>query len=476
MELLASYGTCQFFYKGTGILFINEDGKERINCSFTAGQLNNGTIILLCHAIQNDLLAHFIECNQIPVIKFEGTTDEGFFIKTNPKFNLQPISYLPRNDNPSEETNIALRVRELIVEFIKDEPLRILFGITNFEFDHTDKTNNKEDENDGLILNSPHGAVEIKFCKVEGYDTLIDCLSTLRGVDVTCKIILKKNPPIDTQSIIGVMNDICYLLSIKQGTKIVWIYFELYNADGTCVSRIHRATITKDYHPLDIFYLKENGRIPTEEFLERTYPSYLANREVLKLDRGTIDTYLDAKAQHDFLEIRAAKISIAIEKLKFEFLKTKGQNSEYIIPKESFSEYITPIETYMNEILKKDGTIEKVKIQMLINKDKILNLNRRSFRNVLKELSQEFHLDFSKDEISLFVSCRNSLVHKGDFYYRTAEIEDRNRCEPLPSIKYEYFFLINMLDRIFLRVIGCEDTLIRINWRDPPKRILDWLK
>lgn len=474
MELLSSYGNCIFFYKGNGKLYTNADEWSEIECSFSAGQLNNGKIILLCHGIKG-FLPFLIGINQILALKFEGKTNEGFLIKTNPVFSLHSIPYLPHGEDTLENGNIAFSVPEITVEFQKDEYIRIHFGITNLNLSDYDNINNNKHENDALVLNSPQGTLKLKICKVPDYDAIFSRLSTLREINITGIAILDSSPILDVYELVATMNDVCFLLSLKQGTKVVWIYFELYNAEGVCISRTHKATITRDYHPLDIFYFKENEWIITKEFLQKTYPFYLSNREALKLNKGTIDTYLDAKSQHDFLEIRSAKISIAIEKLKFIFLKSKGSDSEFVILPDIFAQNINAIESCVNNILQKDGRIDKTKIQMLVNRYKISDLNRRSFRNILKELSKDFKLNFSNDEISLFVSCRNSLVHNGDFYYRTADIEERKRCEPLPSIKYEYFFLVNMLDRIFLRVVGYDDTVIRINWRKPPERIVNWL-
>jgi hypothetical protein len=69
-----------------------------------------------------------------------------------------------------------------------------------------------------------------------------------------------------------------------------------------------------------------------------------------------------------------------------------------------------------------------------------------------------------EEEVKLFVESRNSLIHKGDFYYNTAEPRKRKKC-PLSSAVEEYFFLVNFLDRVFLKLFGYSGPYM--DWRQP---------
>jgi hypothetical protein len=248
------------------------------------------------------------------------------------------------------------------------------------------------------------------------------------------------------------------------------------NKNGMCIFRKHSSNVTKPCQSLDIFYLNRQYEVRTKEFLEQTYPHYIKYRDLLKLNRGVIDAYLDAKAERDYLETRGGKIAVAIEKLKYEYLKSKGRDAEFVIPKKDFNQYVNFLSGKVAEILEKQSIDDKNKIQSISSEGKIEGLNRRSFSSILKQFSKDFHLKFTKDEVSLFVQCRNSLVHRGDFYCNTADDDESKKCPPLPSNLYEFFFLVNMLDRIFLKILGFDDNPIKIDWRNPPEHIVNWLK
>jgi hypothetical protein len=67
------------------------------------------------------------------------------------------------------------------------------------------------------------------------------------------------------------------------------------------------------------------------------------------------------------------------------------------------------------------------------------------------------------DDIKLFVECRNKLVHEGRFYCTAATLREIKRCQPLASPLLECMFLVNFLDRIFLKLLGYGGSYIE--WR-----------
>jgi len=36
--------------------------------------------------------------------------------------------------------------------------------------------------------------------------------------------------------------------------------------------------------------------------------------------------------------------------------------------------------------------------------------------------------------------------------------------------------MVNILDRIFLKILGQDNEIIQVDWRNPPERIREWLK
>src|SRR5690606_1603810 len=73
----------------------------------------------------------------------------------------------------------------------------------------------------------------------------------------------------------------------------------------------------------------------TKAFVECTMPIFRKRKEELRLDRGTIDSYLDAKAEGDYLETRGAKLALALETLRFAFESYKSGRNQ-ILSKNEF--------------------------------------------------------------------------------------------------------------------------------------------
>jgi hypothetical protein len=473
---LNDYGEFVSVYRGSGtVSIIDGAGEKPHQCSFEAGQMINGDIILLCHDLPAGFSFFFRFGMQAK--KFEGKTKEGHLIRSNePRKSLLQLGYLTKPENWLYDQNLALEITELSITYSKEQCHKIHFGICNFQFDENDTLENGKEDNKVVIPLTEEEKIEISFKKLDDYDNKINQISILRTIDVTCELVLKISNRGDLNKIIPLVDDICLLLSIKKGTKISWIYYDVYDNQGKTIFRRHISKVTKAYQPLDIFYFKESHTFQTKKFLEDSYLYYMKYRDLLKLNRGVIDAYLDAKAEKDYIETRGGKIALAIEFLKNEYLGSKGKNSEYIFPPQDFKKSIPSVSAAMVSTLKLQGVSDQNKIQSISSEKKIEGLNRRSFGNILREIIKEFHVNISSDEITLFIKCRDSLVHRGNFYCKTCRSDEIRECEPLPSYMFEYFFMVNVLDRFFLRLLEQDDKLIRIDWRNPSEKMIEWLK
>jgi len=119
-----------------------------------------------------------------------------------------------------------------------------------------------------------------------------------------------------------------------------------------------------------------------------------------------------------------------------------------------------------------DHGIGKREAEAIASEGKIGGLNRRSFRYVLLKLCKSLNLDL-KPDTELFIACRNSLVHQGRFYSKSAKPTDRERLAPLSTASDEYFFLVNVMDRLYLKLIGYSGPYT--NWRKPGNEMKDAL-
>jgi hypothetical protein len=233
----------------------------------------------------------------------------------------------------------------------------------------------------------------------------------------------------------------------------------LYDKNGVCLSATHSAKSTKIYCPLSLI----DNEQETKVFLEQTWSTYVANRECYELDRGTIDAYLGAKAENDYLELRAVKLAVAMEAVKAVMLKAGNTFvGEYILAQDDFKHLRLALEKFLRDELKARN-VDSADRNAVYRK--LPELNRRAFKELLTDLLAHIQLAVAKQELDLFVKCRDSLVHQVRFYCQTATPEDRQHIPPLPTPADEYFFLVNFLDKVMLKLLGYSGTYN--DWRLP---------
>jgi hypothetical protein len=447
-SLLKDYGNCLCVYHGKGVTTL-EDG-EKFDCLFEGGQLTNGQVLLLC-----DFLSPLPIYLSISATKFQGTTSDGFRICATEAFS--ETSYLP--DIPIDRSSgvwAAFHIHKIIVQIAEDGRNQSLhFGITNLEFIGSEPTLSLD-----LQTDSRSTKLLIKPLDLNG--KIMKRVRTLKGIDVSCEIITEIPADGDVAVVTEVVDDLCYILSVARGTKIQWVYCDSYDGSGKLLSRNLCSRITKPYCPLKIIH--PLGK-ETKAFIEQAYPAYVNKRKRYKLDKGTIDAYLDAKAEADYLEMRGIKLAVAMEILKSMFIElTDAPMKGYIIEEEKFKEVSPRLCKAMDEFLQ-TKKIDRDSRKAVCNDKKVLDLNRRSFAYFLKKLCRHIDLRINENDVRLFVQCRNKLVHYGRFYCAMATPEERNECNPLPSESNEYYFLVNFLDRVFLKLLGYSGPYI--DWSNP---------
>jgi hypothetical protein len=104
-------------------------------------------------------------------------------------------------------------------------------------------------------------------------------------------------------------------------------------------------------------------------------------------------------------------------------------------------------------------------------RSKVREMNRRSFGSVLERFFDEIGFKISTAEMELFVRCRNSLIHRGRFYAQTATDENRRECPPKETMYDEYEFIITILDRAFLCLLGFIGSYE--DWRGRLRNVID---
>jgi len=462
-NLLKDYGDPIASYDGRGVLTLR-DGRE-VSCKFEAGQLRKGDVLLLC-----DFLPPVLFLATISAIRFEGTTSEGYRISCDNR--IMEINYLP--DLPRDGRTgsfAAFRLGEMNVQMADShtQARSVRFGVTNFQFVGTDaqQSGNFHFLTLPLKLKGVNSPTELSIRPLERYTKIMCRIRTLNITDVTCEVVSDIPEDGSIGRLKEVIDDLCYLMSVARGTTIQWIYCNHYNAADECIMRTHSPRITKPFSTSSIIDPRVDGRDETKVFLEQGYGVYVLKRDSYGLNRGTIDAYLDVKAEQDFLETRGAKLAVAMEMLKAVFLELPDSPAkEFVLDEEDFKKLVQPISEAVDKILEQKG-VEKDDRKAICGDKKIEGLNRRAFRYFIDKLCKQIGLKVEEREIKLFVACRDKLVHKGRFYYEAATEQEREKCPPLPSKTHEYFFLVNFLDRIFLKLLGYSG--VYIDWRVPWK-------
>ncbi|MFZ3149819.1 MAG: hypothetical protein WA137_12380 [Methanothrix sp.] len=456
-DLLMHYGTCIVQYHGQGELILR--GGKKLGCKFEVGQMNNGDVIMLCDFSPSIQFLHDISDSS-----FEGTTLEGYKVTAN---KARPMNYLPEIPAGCRGSWESILWHDISVQIVEgDNASRINFGITNLEYSGTE----------GKIVSEGKKFRKINFCilpinidevinlsiiKLKDYDKIMRRLSTLKSIDVTCEIEATLSEDNGIDKLKEIIDNLCYLLSVARGTKIQWIYYNLSNNEGKLISRTHFSRITRPYCPLPVIDPSIEGRNETKVFIENAYPIYLKKREAYNLDHGFIDVYLEGKAEDNFLQTRGVKLAVAMEILKDVFLTTSDSSiKEFIIEEERFETFFTLICENIRGTL--SGQIDNSALDRLCcrsNQKKLSCLNRASFRQAINDLCRSIKFR-PENDLSLFIYCRDSLIHKGRFYCETATEKQKAFCKPLKGPEYEYFFLVDFLDKIILKFFNYSGVYI----------------
>ena len=443
---LSTYGVCLAVYKGTGQLTL--DTGNVVKCAFEAGQLVSGDVILLCAS--ESLTFPFPD---LKVSSFCGTTREGITLSSNNK--ITEFNYLPNRPDGQGGCWAAFRLSELEVSLMKDRIIQSAhFGITNFKFSPTlvSKKSNGSTSSLPLTLKDKTQTHSLEIKHIENYEKILNRVRTLKSIDVTCEAVTTISSIAEGKMLEDIISNLCQVLSVARGTKIQWVYCDYYDKDEKLVSRIHRTHVTKPFCPMCIIDSGVEGRKETQSFIEGAYINYVSRRIDYQLDKGTIDTYLDAKSEGDYLEMRGAKLAVALEKLKAVFLKLPSTTTnEFVIDDTIFEGLSSELKDAASAFL----TAKKVKPEARSGiYENLTGLNRKSFKKLLGDFFTDIGISLSPADIKLFIQCRNKLVHAGDFYCNAATPDERRKCPPLSSPAEEYYFMVNFLDKIFLRLLG----------------------
>ena len=394
-----------------------------------------------------------------PVAKFDGFTTEGYLIQSLE--SITEVYYLSKS--PRTGFPIALRLKVLSVKKNDNDINSVRFGITNLRFfSGRIRLDGRFYEELPLRLNDGTNDCDIKLRPLERYDEIIPRVRLLKNAEVTCEIVADVNANGGLENLLEVVDNVCLLSSVARGTKVQWLYCDQIDDSGDTVKIVHYAHITKPYCGLTAIDHSESDD-DFKNFMETCYPNYVAKRDEYQLAKGTIDAFLSAKAEEDYLETRGGKLAIALERFIAAFHKrTSNPYADCILNEKAFNDLIPKIKTDIRDLLDKEELGLPDQLGDVANEGKILGLNRVSFLTTIRSACEEIKMSPANGEIRRFVQCRNKLVHEGDFYSVVATPKEQDEVRPKDNAREEYFFMVNFLDRFFLKFLGYSGDYI--NW------------
>lgn len=443
---ISAYGPALITHSGKGqVEFAN--GRAEF-CDFEAGQLADGRPLVECHFASFDLFPF----PDAP-IALSGTLDDGRPIRA--ELGIE-VPYLPDLPRGALGVFAVFACREIKVGADDGTTAAVRYALTNFLF---------EGAPDSRSLQIPLSQSDGRFAEATiiprtAYSRTEQELRTLKAIAVTCDVVIRTGGKLTTSDIRVFIDDLCYVLSVARGTKILWVSEVLEAADGAELHASYCDRITKRYTPLRII---DRAHQETRRFIEVAFPRYVTMRDSYRLPRGTIDTWLDARAEGDYLEVRGIKASVAVEVLKDVFLQQRSTHEgEFIVLDETFRRLQKAIKQAVGDVLRSGEVLPTQRAEIYNN---VGALNRTSFNTVLRAMLATLDLPVSDGDLKLLIESRNELIHTGRFYVDGADARQRKQVPPLPSKIEEFFHLVSFTDRCFLRLLGYDGPWI--DWRKP---------
>lgn len=409
---------------------------------FVAAQLDNGQNIILCRS--TDPVGMFASDD---IIALSGATSDGYQVATGGELWPQDFpGTVPREwgyGSWSGYTPQRLRVtiRSATVDTVR-------YGLTNVRPPRRPTL--------PLRLEAEDASIEAMLRRVPDCDLIFDRVRVLGDTAVTCELEISTQGHLTADQMQQIASDVCYLLSVAQGCKVEWIYRKEYDGEGLlCAEHWMRHTRPFGGPELVRLHWPLPGFPTVQQFLKMTYPTYVRRRDEWRLTQGPIDIYLEAKADADYLETRAAKLAVALEALKYWYLQRKDTSiQEFVLNSEEFEALLPKLVDATTAVLP-DHYSETVGSHAL--QGKLRGLNRESFSRILKQLANDVGLRLTGRERQDFITSRNSLVHRGQF-----------SASGTQGVR-EYFFMLNILDRIFLKLVGYSGAYVDYRSPDAPE-------
>jgi hypothetical protein len=447
---LALYGRVLAAYSGQGSIRL-ETG-ETLGCAFSVGQLADGTIILLPHT-----LAGSMSWPPGPLASFEGTTPQGAQLVSGGR-GLTTTDLRTRSAAPS----LAFDLPSLTAHVSAAHPAtEARFGLTSFIL--------APDTRAPLTLHAPAGVLAVELVAVSDAEHIVRRIRTLRTIDVTCEVRVPLAQGVTLERIHEQTHILCRALSIANGSRVEWVYCDLYDTSGARIERQHRNHVTKRYTGCTIIDYRNGWTPDVQRFTEEAFRLLATDTEPL-LRPSILESLYDARAQEDFLEARGAKVAVTLEMLRWTLVASEGRREpEPLVEWPVFEALTDDLRAAIAAILDAHRIPPKERKQLLKARS-LRRLNQAGaqggdFGRMLQQLNVRIGLRADADTIERVTRSRHALVHEGKFYCQLAPTSRPASLPPLASPADEYFFLVAFLDRLILALLRYQGPYL--DWSVP---------
>ena len=458
-EIAQEYGAFISVYSGSGHLTY-ADEHESDNVPFWSGQCADGRVLLVCQ----DIIVN--PDTDASILSFVGTTDNGLSFGSHE--GLSVILW----EVQGERKGTLLLCTQVDIATLSPvyERLHVWYGLTNLELSGTEGyavTESSAVLSTPLSLRASSRVFEARLVRRSDYSAQANILRAGHGIVPTAEleVILESGDQFD--SIDSVAVDMCQILSIAKGTRIQWVYRRIANEHGAILSTQHVSSTPSNYSLAATIGSESRDGATMKQFIETAFPAFISQRDSFELDKGVINTYLDAGSERDFIESRELKLAVVMEMLAHANLRASSRlRYETIMSQDDFQNCLPDLETCVKSCLTAKNIGQQIAKRIA---SRAKELNNAPFADILDQLFRGIGLTVMPGDAKLFASCRNSLAHTGQSLSTNRPPDTACPFAPgLAGYLQEYFFMQSLADRTFLRLLNYDGPYLdcRIAWSD----------
>lgn len=410
-------------YEGNGQITTSEG--DVIACRFRLAQQNEYSIIALC-ASRDEKLS---EGEEKSVTSFSGVSLEGWSLH-----GVGDIIYHPDHETPAGEFFFTLHMDRLSAQRGTEEPCYSLARYRLFSFkikDSADPMNREAFPEKRIPFSFMYhghrrsGALVLQRITGETTDYCYrHRLKVETKLEVAC---LEHERRGDIQPL---AHDIVSLLSFSQGSPLQWSWYEFQDADGEAFAR---------------YYAK---RLPNYDTIGLLFD---ANTQPDDL-RRFLETAL-TRAGEDRTRYRAVYLALQ------SYIRARNLSSLHPMPGVELAVAVKQLDGLLAYLLKSPMSVGKT----LPFHGESMPLSGENVRRVYQAYCAQSGLTIPADELDLFVRCHDALVETGHLFRKAPGAQEYHTLyHPTPADAY--LFLIHILDRVYLSILGYRGKYLA--WND----------